>query len=87
MNEIELLESMQMHTVTDAVGKRHLLSVPITMHVSEQQKVALSTQKKFAIRYKGVVYAVVEEPVFFANRKEEICSRAFGCFSPDHAGA
>jgi len=25
--------------------------------------------------------------VFFANRKEEICSRAFGTFSPNHAGA
>jgi len=54
-----------MRTVTDNEGRRHLLSVPMTMHVSEQQKVALSTQKKFAIRYKGVLYAVVSEPSFF----------------------
>jgi 3'-phosphoadenosine 5'-phosphosulfate synthase len=87
MNEMELLESIQMRTVTDNEGRRHLLSVPITMHVSEQQKCALSTQKKFALRYKGVIHAVVNGPQFFENRKEEICSRVFGCFSGEHAGA
>jgi len=87
MNEMELLECMQMRTVTDDSGKRHLLSCPITMHISEQQKKALETQDSFAIRYKGVVYAVVHKPQFFANRKEEICSRVFGCMDPNHAGA
>jgi 3'-phosphoadenosine 5'-phosphosulfate synthase len=87
MSEMELLESMQMRTVTDNEGRRHLLSVPITMHVSENQKTALSTQSKFALRYKGVVHAVVNGPQFFENRKEEICTRVFGCMSPEHAGA
>ena len=86
MNEMQLLESMQMKTVT-VDGQRHLLSVPITMHVNEEQKAALADAKKFAIKYKGVIYAVVSEPTFFENRKEEICARTFGCFSPNHAGA
>ena len=30
MNELELLEVMNMKTITDKCGKRHLLSVPIT---------------------------------------------------------
>jgi len=34
-----------------------------------------------------VIYAVVSEPTFFENRKEEICSRVFGTFSGKHAGA
>jgi 3'-phosphoadenosine 5'-phosphosulfate synthase len=87
MNEIELLESMQMKTVTDNEGKRHLLSVPITMHLTAEKKAALGDAKKFAIKYKGVVYATISEPVYFENRKEEICSRTFGTFSPEHAGA
>ena len=87
MNEMELLESMQMKTVTDSTGHRHLLSVPITMHVTDAQKTALEGQKSFSITYKGEMYATVCEPVFFENRKEEICSRTFGCFSEKHAGA
>ena len=87
MNEMELLESMQMKTVTDAEGKRHLLSVPITMHVTEDQKAAIGDAAAFAIKYKGKIYATVKEPCFFENRKEEICSRTFGSFSPNHAGA
>lgn len=87
MNELELLESIQMKTVTDATGQRHLLSVPMTMHVNDEQKAALEGQKKFAIKYKGETYAVVNEPCFFENRKEEICARTFGCFMGEHAGA
>ena len=34
MNELQLVESLHMKTVTDATGKRHLLSVPITQHVT-----------------------------------------------------
>jgi len=87
MNELEFLESMQMKTITDKQGKRHLVSVPITMHVNEEQKALIGDAKKFAIKYKGVIYAVVNEPEFYENRKEEVCARTFGSFSPNHAGA
>jgi hypothetical protein len=36
MNEIELVEAINMKTVTDANGKKHLLSVPITQHVTDE---------------------------------------------------
>jgi len=36
MNEMELLESMNCKTVTDKSGKAHLLSVPITQHVTAE---------------------------------------------------
>jgi 3'-phosphoadenosine 5'-phosphosulfate synthase len=61
--------------------------VPITMHVNEEQKALIGENNAFAIKYKGTLYAVVHEPVFFENRKEEICARTFGSFSPNHAGA
>jgi ATP sulfurylase len=50
MNEAELLESMHMNTVTDAEGKKHILSVPITLDITAEQKAALEGQTKVAIR-------------------------------------
>jgi ATP sulfurylase len=36
MNEQELLESMNMNTIRDKNGDKHLLSVPITQYVTEE---------------------------------------------------
>ena len=80
MNEMELLECMNKKTLT--VGdKVHLMSVPITQHVTEAQKVAFANAKNITLTYKGRNLAVINAPVFFENRKEEICTRTFGCFS------
>jgi 3'-phosphoadenosine 5'-phosphosulfate synthase len=87
MNEIQLVESIQMHTVTDKTGKRHLLSVPITMHVNSAKKAEIGAAKLVAIKWNGEIVATISDPVFFENRKEEICARTFGCFRADHAGA
>lgn len=87
MNEMELLQVLHMHSLQDEVGKRHLLSVPITHHVTAAQKDELAGQKKIALTYKGEIYAVINEPVFFENRKEEIISRTFGTFSVKHPKA
>lgn len=87
MNELELLEVIQMKTLTDGEGKRNLLSVPITQSVSAEQKAELEGEKRIAIRCSAIsdkVLAVINEPVFFDNRKEEICSRTFGTFSAKH---
>jgi 3'-phosphoadenosine 5'-phosphosulfate synthase len=88
MNEMQLVESLHMKTVTDATGKAHLMSVPITQHVSAEQKAALEGKDKVALRCSAVagdkVLAVMHKPVFFDNRKEEICTRTFGCFSAKH---
>lgn len=91
MNEMQLVESLHMKTVTDADGKRHLLSVPITQHVTCDQKKALEGAAKVALRCSSVhgdkVLAVMNKPTFFENRKEEICTRTFGCFSAKHPKA
>ena len=90
MNELELLESIQMKTVTDEVGKRHLMSVPITQSVTKEQKAELEGQQRIALKCSELgddVLAVIEKPVFFDNRKEEICTRTFGTFSAEHPKA
>lgn len=90
MNETELLESLHMKTVSDSNGERHLLSVQITQAVTEEQKASLAGQKKVAIKCSAIsndVLAVINEPVFFENRKEEICARQFGTFGFNHPKA
>lgn len=91
MNELELLEVMNMKTITDAEGKRHLLSVPITQSVTAEQKAALEGESRIALKCSAIgsddVLAVIENPVFFDNRKEEICARTFGCMSQNHPKA
>lgn len=81
MTELELLEVMHMRTLTDGSGQKHLLSVPITQYVTAEQKEDLKDAKKVAIKCTKIsdeVLAVIEEPVFFDNRREEISARVFG---------
>ena len=91
MNELELLEVMNMKTITDSNGKRRLMSVPITQSITAEQKEALQGQAKVAIKCTAIgsdaVLAVINNPVIFDNRKEEICARTFGCMSENHPKA
>jgi len=88
MDELQLLEVMQMKTLTDSNGARHLFSVPITQSVTKEQKEQLQGEKRIALRCPSVsggeVLAIIENPVFYENRKEEISSRFFGTFSLKH---
>ena len=88
MDEMQLLECIQMKTITDFAGRKHIFSVPITQPCTKEQADTLKAEKKIALKCPGVcdgkVLAVIEDPVFFENRKEEICSRVFGTFSGKH---
>ena len=87
MNEMQLVESMHMKTVTDKNGKSHLLSVPIVQHITAEQKAAFEGKPAVALKWNNKIVAVIHKPCFFANRKEEICTRTFGCFSAKHPAA
>jgi len=87
MDEIQLLEVLHMKTLTDSDGKKHLFSVPITQSVTKEEREALKDEKKVAIKCTAIsqdVLAIIENPVFFDNRKEEICTRVFGVRSLKH---
>lgn len=76
-----------MKTITDHEGKKHLFSVPITQDVTKEEKEKLKDEKKVALRCPKVsdkVLAVIEEPTFFDNRREEISARVFGTLSAKH---
>ena len=84
MNEQELIESMNMNTVTCDEGKRHILSVPITQYLTKEQKSELEGHPRIVLKSSDEVLAVVEQPEFFDNRKEEICAKTFGTKSIKH---
>jgi len=84
MNEQELIESMNMNTITDENGERHILSVPITQHITAEQKDQLEGQNRVALTWKDEIMAIIEEPEIFDNRKEEICAKTFGTHSQNH---
>jgi len=55
--------------------------------VTREQHAELKDKKKVALRCSKVsdqVLAVIEEPSFFDNRKEEISARVFGTLSAKH---
>ena len=67
MNDAELLEMMQMQTLTDETGRVHIMPVPLTLTCSNEEKEALSAHKAIALRCPELgnqVLAVLEEPVF-----------------------
>jgi len=87
MNEMQLLEVLHMKTLTDCSGFKHLFSVPITCPVTKEQKAQYAGHKKIALKCTLIspdILAIVEDPIFFDNRKEEICTRTFGTFSLNH---
>ena len=76
-----------MKTLTTSEGKKHLFSVPITQSLSKDEYEALKNEKKIALKSTKLsndVLAVIENPVFFENRKEEITTRTFGTSSAKH---
>lgn len=86
MNELELLETLHYKTITAKDGQRFLHSVPITCHVTKEEMERCKGKERISLKYKGrdEILAVIENPSFYANRKEEISSRLFGTLSKKH---
>ncbi len=76
-----------MKTITTKCGRKFLFSVPITQSLTKEEMESLKGENQVALRCSKVstqVLAVIENPVFFDNRKEEISTRTFGTFSVKH---
>jgi ATP sulfurylase len=72
-----------MKTIT-IEGKKHLFSVPITQHLTKASHEELKGEKSITLKSNGKVLAVIENPTFFENRREEISARIFGTSSTKH---
>ena len=77
-----------MKTLTDSNGVRHILPIPIILHCTKDQMEKLKMEKYIALSCSALspieVYAVIENPVFFENRREEIAARVLGTLSNRH---
>lgn len=83
MNEMELTECLHKKTLT-VDGVTHLMSCPITQHCTKEVVDACKDKEFLALIYNGERVAIINKPVFYANRKEEIATRTFGCFETSH---
>ena len=67
--------------------EKHMLSVPITQHITFKDKERFEGKSKIGIKCSKLsdeLLAVISEPVFFENRREEIATRVFGTFGKTH---
>lgn len=86
MDEIQLLETLHYKTVTAKDNQKFLHSVPITCHVTTEEMEKCKGKERIALRHKHTqeILAVIDNPTFYANRKEEIAARLFGTQSKLH---
>ena len=84
MSEDELIQSLNMNTINDENGNRHLMSVPLTQDVSAADVKRLSGQPTVAVTWNDQLLALIEQPEFYPNRKEEISTKTFGTRSVKH---
>jgi NACalpha-BTF3-like transcription factor len=69
MNEEELLATLH---------RESPCSIPLTQHVTKFEMEKLESVSRVALKFKSNILAIIEEPYFYPNRKEEICARVFG---------
>ncbi|KAM3606324.1 uncharacterized protein V6R79_014272 [Siganus canaliculatus] len=60
------------------------LSVPIVLPVSTENKQKLDGSAAIALEYQGKRVAILRNPEFYENRKEERCARQWGTTCPQH---
>lgn len=60
------------------------LSVPIVLPVTTETKEKLDGCSAIALEYQGSRVAVLRNPEFYENRKEERCARQWGTTCPQH---
>lgn len=60
------------------------MSVPIVLPVSTEKKQELDGCTAVALEYQGRRVALLRNPEFYENRKEERCARQWGTTCPQH---
>lgn len=69
---------------SSASGGAINLSVPIVLPVSTESKQKLDGSAAIALEYQGKRVAVLKNPEFYENRKEERCARQWGTTCAQH---
>lgn len=85
MREKEYLQTLHFNSfLADDTTHRNNHSVPIVLSLSAGDKKKFQDSSALALTYEGKPVAILRNPEFYYQRKEERCSRQFGTFNPDH---
>lgn len=85
MREKEYLQALHFNCVlTEDAGHRYNQSVPIVLSLSETDKKRLVDVSALTLTYDEKPVAILRNPEFYFQRKEERCARQFGTCNPDH---
>lgn len=85
MRENEYLQTLHFNCIlTDDAINRNNQSVPIVLSLTESDKKRLEDVSALALTYGGKLLAILRNPEFYYQRKEERCSRQFGTNNREH---
>lgn len=85
MREKEFLQTLHFNCIlSDDATFRNNQSVPIVLSLSESDKKRLEDVSAMTLTYENKPVAILRNPEFYYQRKEERCSRQFGTNNPNH---
>ncbi|XP_008320665.1 bifunctional 3'-phosphoadenosine 5'-phosphosulfate synthase 2-like [Cynoglossus semilaevis] len=82
MREREFLQVLHFGSLLD--GGAINMSIPIVLPVNSEVKQELDGSAAVALEYQGKRVAILRNPEFYVNRKEERCARQWGTTCPLH---
>lgn len=85
MREKEYLQCLHFNCIlSDDATFRNNQSIPIVLSLTESDKKRLEDVSALTLTYEKRPVAILRNPEFYFQRKEERCSRQFGTNNPDH---
>lgn len=84
MREKDYLQTLHFNCLLTDEGTVVNHSVPIVLSLSETDKNRLIDVSAFTLTYQRKPVAILRNPEYYYQRKEERCSRQFGTCNPDH---
>lgn len=84
MREKEYLQTLHFNCILSDEGTVVNHSVPIVLSLSEADRNRLSDVSAFTLTYNKKAVAILRNPEFYYQRKEERCSRQFGTNNKEH---
>ncbi|CRK99706.1 CLUMA_CG012967, isoform B [Clunio marinus] len=85
MNENEYLQTLHFNCLlSEDATARNNHSIPIVLSLTDQDKKRLEDVSAMTLIYGNKPVAILRNPEFYYQRKEERCSRQFGTTNKDH---
>lgn len=84
MREKEYLQTLHFNCIIGDDGNVKNHSIPIVLSLTEKDKERLADVSSLTLTYDKKAVAILRNPEFYFQRKEERCARQFGTNNKDH---